>query len=180
MKIYLLLFLEFFKTGLFSIGGGYATMPFLYQFIDDYGWYSSKQLSDMIAISILTPGPVGINMATFAGFQTTGLIGAITASVALVMPSYIIVIFISELLEKYKDNFYVKTALASLRPVGCGLLTVLCINLCTSNIKNIYSLLLLTILFILSFNFRKNPILYFVIGSISGVVLHFCLPSAGI
>ena len=87
MKIYWFLFYEFFKIGLFSVGGGYATIPFLYQLIDEYGWYSAKQLSDMIAVSVLTPGPVGINMATFAGFQTAGIFAAILATVSIILPT---------------------------------------------------------------------------------------------
>lgn len=111
MKIYFLLLMEFFKIGLFSVGGGYATMPFLYNLITDYGWYSYKDLSDMIAISVLTPGPVGLNMATFAGFQTSGVTGAIVASLALMLPTYIIVCSISKLLKTFKDSFWIKSAL---------------------------------------------------------------------
>ena len=84
------LIFEFFKIGLFSIGGGYATIPFLYQIITDYGWYSVHQLTNMIAISMITPGPVGVNMATFAGFQTYGVLGGILSTLSLVAPCYII------------------------------------------------------------------------------------------
>ena len=88
------LIIEFFKIGVFSVGGGYATIPFLYHLINDYHWYTSDQLTNMIAISMLTPGPVGANMATFAGFKTCGIVGGILATFALVLPSLFFVIII--------------------------------------------------------------------------------------
>ncbi|MBQ2644024.1 chromate transporter [bacterium] len=180
MKIYILLFIEFFKIGILSLGGGYATIPFLYQLINDYGWYTTQQLSDMIAISILTPGPVGINMATFAGYKTIGVSGAILASISLVIPSYIIVIVISKIMIKLKDNFYIKAILDILKPTGCGLLTVVGIKFCKDYITDIYSLLLLTTLFIISYKFKKNPLYYFLIGGVSGILIHLFFPNSGI
>ena len=172
MKLYFLLFWEFFQTGLFSFGGGYATIPFLYQIANEYGWYTCRQLTDMIAISMLTPGPVGINMATFAGFQTSGINGALIASVALILPSFFIVISVSKILDKFNDNFYVKAVISSLKPVGCGLLTVVGINLFKENITDLYALILLTAMFLMSFKFRKNPLYYFAIGAFAGIILH--------
>ena len=84
MLIYFQLFLEFFRIGLFSFGGGYATLPFLYHISDVYHWYTAKQLSDMLAISSITPGPVGVNVATFAGFTTSGLLGALIATTSVI------------------------------------------------------------------------------------------------
>lgn len=173
MKIYLLLFFEFFKIGLFSVGGGYATMPFLYHIVNDYGWYSAKQLSDMIAVSVITPGPVGVNVATFAGFQTAGISGGIFATLALVLPSYIMVIKISEMMTKYKDNFWTNAILDSLKPAGCGLLTVVGINFFKEYVQNVYALLLFIFLFLLSFKFKKNPIYYFVIAGLIGILLQY-------
>ena len=172
MKLYLLLLFEFFQTGLFSFGGGYATIPFLYQISNDYGWYTYKQLSDMIAISMLTPGPVGINMATFAGFRTAGITGAAIASVALILPSFFIVIYISKILDKFSDNFYVNAVISSLKPAGCGLLTVVGINLFRENISDFYALILLLSMFTMSFKFKKNPLYYFAIGAFIGIILH--------
>ena len=106
--IYFNLLYEFFKTGLFSFGGGYATLPFLYHISETYHWFSAKQLTDMIAVSSITPGPLGVNVATFAGFVTSGLLGALVATTAVVLPSYIIVILVSKLLEF--DNNIIKAA----------------------------------------------------------------------
>ena len=94
----LVLFGEFFKTGLFAIGGGLATLPFLYDMADKYDWFTKDMIADMIAISESTPGPMGINMATYTGFQNMGLLGSIVATVGLVMPSVIIIIWVSKFL----------------------------------------------------------------------------------
>lgn len=171
--ILLHLILEFFKIGLFSIGGGYATIPFLYQLISDYGWYSTSQLTNMIAISMITPGPVGVNMATFAGYQTFGILGGILSTLSLVAPCYIIIIIISKILKTYKDNFYVKSVLYGLKPTGCGLLCAVCLSLIKTNITSIYAFILLIFLFVLSFKFKKNPLYYFVIASITGVIFQY-------
>ena len=120
--IYFWLFVEFFKVGLFSFGGGYATLPFLYQIADQYKWYSAKDLVDMLAISSITPGPVGLNVATFAGFKSADLLGALISSIALLFPSLLIVIAIYKILNKFENNFYVKAILYSIKPAGCALI----------------------------------------------------------
>ena len=102
--IYFYLFLEFFKTGLFAIGGGMATIPFLYEIASNYDWFTTSNLVDMIAISESTPGPVGINMATFAGFMSGGVLGSLTATFALVLPAYIIIICIAGMLDKFQSG----------------------------------------------------------------------------
>mgnify|MGYP003292622080 CR=1 FL=1 len=102
--IYLRLFFEFFKTGLFAIGGGMATIPFLYDISDKTGWFTHDKLADMIAVSASTPGPIGVNMATFAGYMTRGILGALVATFALVLPSYIIILIIY--LKKFLPSFF--------------------------------------------------------------------------
>ena len=96
MDILILIF-EFFKIGLFSVGGGLATLPFLYRLADKYPWFSMSQIPDMIAISESTPGPLGVNMATYTGFQHSGVIGSICATVGLIFPSVVIIIIISKI-----------------------------------------------------------------------------------
>lgn len=118
----LILIFEFFKIGLFSIGGGLATLPFLYRLADKYPWFSAKQIPDMIAVSESTPGPLGINMATYTGFQHSGVIGSIAATFGLVLPSVIIIILISKVLEKFRSNKYVEYAFYGLRPAVMGLI----------------------------------------------------------
>lgn len=97
--IYLQLFFEFFKTGLFAVGGGMATLPFLYDMSEKTGWFTSGQLADMIAVSESTPGPIGVNMATYVGFTTAGIGGAIIATIGLITPSIIIIVIILSLIH---------------------------------------------------------------------------------
>ena len=169
--IILALFYEFFKTGLFSIGGGYATMPFLYAIANNHNWYSLRELGDMIGISVITPGPVGINMATYAGFKTANITGALVATVALVLPSYFLVILVSKILKKFENNFFVKNIIYSLKPAGCGMLTAVGLQLAKSNIVDIPSFILFAILFYLTLDFKKNPLYFFLVGGIIGIVI---------
>ena len=117
--LYLQLFYEFFKTGLFAIGGGLATLPFLYDMADKYPWFTRTDLANMIAVSESTPGPIGVNMATYVGFTTGGILGSIIATCGLVLPSLIIIIIIAKFLESFQDNRFVQSAFYGLRPVEC-------------------------------------------------------------
>ena len=94
--------IEFFKTGLFAVGGGLATIPFLQDMAIKYGWFDLTTLSTMIAVSESTPGPIGINMATYVGYITLGPVGGIISTIALVTPSIIVILIIANMLEKFK------------------------------------------------------------------------------
>ena len=96
--IYLSLFWEFFKTGLFATGGGMATLPFLYRMSETKGWFTAAQLADMVAVSESTPGPIGVNMATYVGFTTAGIPGSLIATIGLVTPSIIVILIIARIL----------------------------------------------------------------------------------
>lgn len=120
--IYILLFLEFFKTGLFAVGGGLATLPFLQQISVKYGWYTPAELLNMLAVSESTPGPMGVNIATYTGFETTGIFGALLATCSLVLPSVIIIILISRALERFRDSALVQNAFYGLRPASAALI----------------------------------------------------------
>lgn len=185
--IYLLLIYEFFKVGLFAVGGGYATLPFLYHISEVYNWYSSKDLVDMLAISSITPGPVGINVATFAGFKTAGILGSLLATSSLILPSFLIVIIISKLLNKFKENFYVQAVLYAIKPAGCALLASVGVQLFKeyilrdANNFNIHQLItfvdikalfLLIALFVMSLKVKKDPLVYLGISAICGIILH--------
>lgn len=123
---YLRLFYEFFKTGLFAVGGGLATIPFLSEMTDKYDWFTKAQLADMIAVAESTPGPIGVNTATFAGYNAAGIPGAIIATLSLVLPSYIIILAISKALQKFRDNKLVNDAFFGLRPAATGLIAAAC------------------------------------------------------
>ena len=118
----LLMCLEFFKTGLLSVGGGLATLPFLFEMADKYPWFSRAQLSDMIAVSESTPGPMGVNMATYAGYSAGGVPGAILATFSLVLPSILVILVISRFLRRFQDSVVVQRVLAGLRPASVGLI----------------------------------------------------------
>ena len=120
--ILLQLFWEFFKTGLFAIGGGLATVPFLQDISAKTGWYTAGQLADMIAVSESTPGPMGVNMATYVGFTAGGIPGAVVATLGLVTPSVIIILLIARVLKAFRQNQYVDAAFYGLRPCSVGLI----------------------------------------------------------
>lgn len=182
--IYLFLFFEFFKIGIFSFGGGYATMPFLYHISDKYHWFSYEELSRMLAISSITPGPVGLNVATFAGFKTSGVLGSIDATIAIMIPSFIIVILISKILKKFKDNFYTKAILYALRPAAAAMIAAVGIRLFKTYIFpfkdtsvfdsiDIKAFVLFILLVLISLKLKKDPLIYLLIGAFFGIILHF-------
>lgn len=113
---------EFFKVGLFAVGGGLASIPFLYAMSDNFGWFSHELLNNMVAISESTPGPLGVNMATYVGYMVSGIPGGILASLALIVPSLVVVPLISMALQQFKDNQLVKHAFSALRAAVTGLI----------------------------------------------------------
>lgn len=170
--IYLKLFLEFFHIGLFSYGGGYATLPFLYHIADVQKWYTTQQLTDMIAISSLTPGPVGVNVATFAGYTTSGVLGALVATTSVILPSFVLIIIISKLLEQFKHNKYVQSVIYVLKPTGCGLLAAVGVDMFINNI-NLFGMFLLIALFIASITEKRDPLFYLAVAAVAGLIAGF-------
>ena len=135
--IYLQLFWEFFKTGLFTVGGGLASLPFLYEISDKTGWFSHAQLADMIAISESTPGPIGINMATYVGFTSAGFFGAILASIGFIIPPLIIASIVSRFLKKFNENKFVKGAFYGLRAVSVALVCAALVSVIEISLINV-------------------------------------------
>ena len=171
--IYINLIIEFFKIGLFSFGGGYATIPFLYHISETFKWYTFEELTQMIALASITPGPIGINVATYAGLKTGGILGAILATISEMLPSLIIILIILKLLIKFKDNYYILSAIETLKPIGCALLASVAIKLLIPEIKNPYSIILLLLLLILSIKGKKSPIFYILISAIFSISISF-------
>lgn len=120
--ILLQLFYEFLKIGMFAVGGGMATLPFLYNLADKTGWFTQAQVTDMLAVSESTPGPVGINMATYVGYTTAGLPGALAATIGVIIPGVALVILIRAVLDKMRSNRYVDGAFYGLRPASTALI----------------------------------------------------------
>lgn len=168
------LFWNFFNIGVFSFGGGYATLPFLYNISEVYNWYTFDDLSNMIAISSITPGPIGINMATFAGFKTAGLIGSLIATTAIALPSLVFVVLLSKALRKFSENIYVKSIIYVLKPLGCGLLAAVGVNMFINNFLgeniNLYNIAFLALLILISLHKKLNPLFYLGVGAIYGIL----------
>lgn len=184
--ILLQLFFEFFKVGLFSVGGGLATIPFLYNLASRHPeWYTSSDVADMIAISESTPGPIGVNMATYAGFQTAGILGGIVATLGLIAPAIIIIFVVAKVLNAFKDNKYVKAAFYGLRPASVGLILaalfgvvkIALINVDANSIGgffNIKAIILAVCLFVIQKIFKKiHPIALIGIAAVVGIVFKF-------
>lgn len=121
--IYLRLFYEFFKVGLFSIGGGLATIPFLQDLGSRTGWFTAADLADMIAVSESTPGPMGVNMSTYVGFTCGGVPGAVIGVLGLIAPSIIVILIIAIFLKKFRDSKVVESVFTGLRPASTALIT---------------------------------------------------------
>ena len=122
MMLMLELGFRFFCCGLFAIGGGLATLPFLYNISKETGWYTFSDISNMIAVSESTPGPMGVNMATYVGFHIKGILGGLAAPLSLVLPSVIIIVIISKILDKFKSSSIVQNALYGLRAASTALI----------------------------------------------------------
>lgn len=178
----LTLCIEFFLTGLFAIGGGLATLPFLTQMsLRHPEWFTQEMLVNMVAVSESTPGPIGVNMATYVGYTVAGVPGSILATLSLVLPSLIIIMIIARLLEQYRNNPLVDTVFGTLRPVVVGLIasaafTILKLVLMPTAGAGFawINLVLLAVLFTLTqFKPTRNlhPILFILIGAALGIAL---------
>ena len=167
--IYLLLFWEFFQIGLFAVGGGLVTVPFLFDLAEKYPWFTTKELTDMIAISQSTPGPVGINMATFAGFEVAGITGSMIATISEVLPSMIVVYFIAKMLSKWHENIYVNKVLTAVRPAVLALILFAGWDIAKETIIDYKSVLILLILLTAMRLYKTSAIFYIIIAAIIGV-----------
>lgn len=184
--IYLLLFWEFFKTGLFSIGGGLATIPFLMDIAERHPeWYTAEELTNMIAVSESTPGPIGVNMATYAGYSSAGVLGALVATLSLVLPSLIVILIVAGVLNKFKESKLVKDIFYALRPAVLGMLAVSTLKVLIPRLFNEEAAELLAffnptaiIFFAIftacAFKFKKlHPIVIILIGAVVGIIFKF-------
>ena len=192
MSLYLHLFWEFFKTGLFAVGGGLATLPFMYDISDKTGWFTHSMLADMVAVSESTPGPIGVNMATYVGFVTGGVPGAVIATVGLVTPSVIVILLIARVLKAFRENQYVDAGFYGLRPCSIGLIAaagVLVVKLALFNTElyastgaiadlfNVKALILAAVLLAATRCIKKlkglHPIVFILASAVIGIVFSF-------
>ena len=197
---FLLLFFEFFKTGLFAIGGGLATLPFLYEIADKYPWFRAEFIPDMIVISESTPGPIGVNMSTYAGYNAGveiagvlgGILGAATATIGLITPSIIIILIVAHFLKRFKDSKIVKDVFYTLRPAVTGLIACACFTTMNGSlfftdalksfsgaadllqIFNLPAILLFAVILTGILKLKKvHPIVFILVAALVGIVLKF-------
>lgn len=168
--IYVILFLEFFKVGLFAVGGGLVTVPFLFDLAEKYGWFTTKELADMIAISESTPGPIGVNMATYAGYHASEILGGIIATLGLVAPSVIIIILIARLMDKYRCNTRVQDVLSGIRPAVVALILYAGLEIAKLSIVDVKTALMMALLVVLIHFWKKSPIFYLILSGVVGVI----------
>ena len=172
---YLTLMFEFFKIGLFSVGGGLATLPFLFELSEKYNWFTASELTNMIAVSESTPGPIGVNMATYVGNTVGGVLGGITTTLSLVAPSLIVIYIIAGFLNKFRDNIYVKDLFYGLRAavaglIGSAVVLVLLQTMINARALDTTKFLLFVILTVCVLKFKKHPIVYIAAGAVAGIV----------
>ena len=181
--IYLQLFYTFFKIGLFGFGGGYAMLSMIQgEVVNRYNWVSSQEFTDIVAISQMTPGPIGINAATYVGFTSTGSIwGSVIATFAVVLPSFILMLTISKFFLKYQKHPAVESVFSGLRPAVVGLLASAALVLMNtenfgSPTKDIYTFVISVIIFLIAFigtkKYKANPILMIIACGIAGLILY--------
>ena len=183
LKLYFLLYYEFLKIGAFAIGGGYATLPFLYHIQTQYTWFTAEELTNMIAVSNITPGPIGINMATYTGYTTAGIIGSLSATTAIITIPFVIAISTARLFNKFKECKWVESIFLGLRPASCALLTSIGLELLiktTTNSKSLTEIpnlidtkaIILFFILMLPFSFmKKNPLFAIIAGAIGGILI---------
>ena len=186
--IYLQLFWEYFKTGLFAVGGGMATLPFLQRLGESTGWFGNQLITDMVAISESTPGPIGINMATYVGYNVAGFWGGFVATMGEILPCIIIVIIFSKFLTKLKGNKYMDYAFYGMRPAVTGLIAAAAVSVMqvavfntelfkqTGNIIDLADpkkIIFFAVIFWAIKKFKKHPVMYIGISAVIGIVLTF-------
>ena len=188
------LFYEFFKVGLFAIGGGMATFPFLTDLAAKTGWYTQAPLVDMVAIAESTPGPIGVNTATYVGFTVAGIPGALTATIGLITPSVIIILIIARVLARFRDSKLVQNVFYGLRPASTGLIaaagfSVVLLALTGAQVDSVRGLLhwqgsihwpgilLAAVLLVLTRKVKQtknlHPVVFIALSAVVGIVFRF-------
>ncbi len=184
---FLLCFWEFFKTGLFAIGGGLATIPFLQEMaVKHPDWFTREELTNFIAISESTPGPIGINIATYAGYKIAGPLGSVVCTFSLVLPSFLIILLLAKVLDKFKTNPYVEGAFGGIRPATTSMILaatlgtfaeVLIDLAAVSSVKTFFTAIdplaigLFALIFIAATLLKKvHPIVFIAVGAVAGII----------
>ena len=173
--IYLQLFWTYCKIGLFGFGGGYAMLSLIqHEVVENHAWLSAGEFTDIVAISQMTPGPIGINSATYIGYTVTGnVLGSIVATFAVCLPSFIIVLLIAKAYMKFKSNRWVNYAFLGLRPVTVGLIASAALLLMNcDNFTDYKSVIIFSLAFILTKFLKLHPILMILLAGLSGLLIY--------
>ncbi len=173
--IYLKLFISFFKIGLFGFGGGYAMLSLIqHEVVDTHQWLTLQEFTDIVAISQMTPGPVAINSATYIGYTATGDVwGSVLATIAVSLPSLIIVLLICRFIGKIKNNKHVEDIFKGLRPTIVGLIAAAALLLMNKeNFIDYKSIIIFVVAFILVMFLRVHPILMILLAGIAGLAIY--------
>lgn len=188
MMTILRLIVEFFKTGLFAVGGGLATLPFLYEMGEKTGWFGAQDVLNLLAVSESTPGPIGINMSTYVGFITSGVPGAILASLALTAPCVIVILLVIRVLDKFKGSPLVEAIFKALRPASIGMITAALIGVVKESLLHLENwaglgsilsvfnwkgIALAVVLWFIMKKWKTHPIAYIGIAAAVGIVFSF-------
>lgn len=180
MMLFLSLFMSFAKIGLLAVGGGLATLPFLYELANTHDWISIADISNLVAISESTPGPLGVNMATYVGFIKAGVPGAVTTTVGLITPSIIVIIIIAGFLQRFKSSVIVKNVFYGLRAASCALITAAMLGVAKlaffgTEMKAFFwqGAVLAVILFFASRKLKWHPIVFIAVSAVIGIIFKF-------
>lgn len=187
MTIWIILFLTFFKIGLFTFGGGYAMLPLIQEEVLTRGWIENADLINFIAVSESTPGPFAINMATYIGNEMGGIIGAVFATLGVVLPSFIIILLVAKFFEKFKTNKIVSGCMSGLKPAVIGLIGAAVISIgetvfvAGKNLGNIFSdvwfyisVAIFAVMAVLAFK-KTHPIVIILLSAAVGIVAGYII-----
>ena len=179
MKLLLLLFIEFFKIGLFSFGGGYGMLPLMEETVVGRGWITSAQFFDFVGVAESTPGPIAINSATFVGYRACGVLGSVCATLGVVLPSFIIILTISSILREFQENLYVQYAFRGIRAGVLALILKAMWGMYKKCKKNVPAYIVMAAAFVLV-AFVKVPVLWVIAGcAVFGIVTFFAMEKEG-
>lgn len=169
--IYLTLFFEFFLIGLFAVGGGAATIPFLFDLSEKYNWFTAQDVVNMVAVSESTPGPIGINMATYAGYNTGGILGGFIATLGLITPSIIIILIVSQVLKKYAYHENFNFLLKSLQPAVVALILNATLHIAQVSLNSCLPFLIFAFILGVMRYYKASPVFYIVLAGVMGYAL---------
>ncbi|MCL2856316.1 MAG: chromate transporter [Oscillospiraceae bacterium] len=185
--IYLFLFLEFLRMGVFAFGGGLATLPFIYELSGRTGWFTAEDVSFMVALAETTPGAIAVNMATYAGFQAAGVLGGAVATLGLTLPPIVIVGLVCKVVDRFRESWQLQAGLEGVRPAVLALITLALLMLARMTLLhqvdlapavgewaalvNWQAILLFGLALAGMLKYKKHPALYIGAGAVAGLLI---------